>query len=338
MTATATSASPATGRVGTPAPNSDVLFGSIITADRTVTLDSSAVLNSVILNNAGDGDYFIVPETSQTLTLTGDAEVGVGGRHWLRAEVAGSAGLNVNGSGELVLDADNSFSGGLSVDGANVAIVHDDAIPTGNSITIQNGGQVRFWGPGNSFFIGAGSAGYGTGTISDTISIDATSTLYVNDGADITFSGQISGDGGVTLDGNYTGGNATFAAAHTYGGVTQLRRDSILTLTGSGTLGASDGTAATRTYLANESQLVLDGVAVGNEYIVMDENYDGEPAKVSSNGASSIAGNIHAGTGDTGSHYEITSAAGGTLTLSGTLSSFDGAVPNDRYLRLQWRR
>ena len=317
--------------LGTPAPNSDVLFGGVITADRTVTLDSSVQLNSAILNNAGDGDYFIVPDTNQTLTLTGDAELAVGGRHWMRAEVTGTTGLNVNGSGELVLDADNSFSGGLTVDGANLAVVNDDAIPAGNAITIQNGGQVRFWGPDNTFFTDAGSAGYGTGTVSDSISIDATSTLYVNDGADITFTEQISGDGGVRLDGDYTSGSATFPTAKTYGGVTVIDNESVLTLTGSGTLGASDGTSATRTNIQGEGQLALDGVSVGNEYIVLDENEDGQPAKIASSGTSSIAGNIHAGAGDTGSHYEISSAAGGTLTLSGTLSSFDAAGTNDRY-------
>ena len=235
----------------------------------------------------------------------------------------------MNGGGELVLDADNSFSGGLSVDGTNLAIVNNDAVPAGNSISIQNGGQVRYWGADNEFFTGQGSAGYGTGTVADAISIDSTSVLQVNDGANVTFSGLISGDGGVTVDGNYTGGRATLSAANTYGGVTQLSRDSVLTLSGSGKLGASDGTAATRTNIGDEGQLVLNGVAVGNEYIVLAENEDGQPAKIVSTATSSIAGNIHAGTDDSGSYYEIKSNSG-TLTLSGTLSAYDGAAPNDR--------
>ena len=43
-----------------PGANEDVTLGSVITADRTVTLDVSPSVNSLTLDNSGDGDYFIV--------------------------------------------------------------------------------------------------------------------------------------------------------------------------------------------------------------------------------------------------------------------------------------
>ena len=215
-----------------PATDGDALLGPVITESRTVTLDANVQLNSIAFNNTPNGgDYFVAPQTAETLTLTGEAKVDVqAGRHWIRADVAGTVGLNTTGSGELVLDATNSFSGGLSVDDTNVAIVNTGALPAGSDITIQNGGQVQFWGADNAFFTGEGAAGYGTGTVSGTVSIDGTSTLYVNDGADVTFSGAITGDGGVTLDGSASGGIATFSVANSYNGITQLSGSSSLTL------------------------------------------------------------------------------------------------------------
>jgi autotransporter-associated beta strand protein len=171
-----------------PGANEDVTFGDIITADRTVTLDVSPSVNSLVFQNGSDGDYFIVPSTSETLTLTGDATVNtILGRHWLRAEIAGTAGLHATGPGELVLDADNSFSGGVTVQSTNLSVVNTDAIPAGNAIVLQNNGDLRFFGAENGFFHDDhGSPGFGTGTISSSVSVASGSILAVWDGADLT--------------------------------------------------------------------------------------------------------------------------------------------------------
>ena len=336
-----------------PAANGDVLLGTIITENRTVTLDSNVSVNSLTFNNpVNTGDYIIVPQTAEKLTLTGEAKVVSTGRHWLRAEVAGTAGLNLNGGGELVLDADNSFSGGVNVDGANLAIVNTDAIPAGNNISIQSGGQVRFWGADNAYFTGEGSAGYGTGTISTAVSIDSTSTLEINDGANVTFTGTvanegdidndngirvnggnatftntISGAGGVEVDSE---GSATFSSAMTYTGVTQVWTDSTLTLTGSATLGDDSGSAVTKTYLSYNGQIALEnGVALpATEYIQIDARPDGERVRIATSGNVSIAGNINAWNWGSGDYVEISSETGGTLTLGGTISGDDAY---DRY-------
>ncbi|MCA9240574.1 MAG: LamG domain-containing protein, partial [Planctomycetales bacterium] len=183
-----------------PGAGDSPTFGDAITANRTVTLDSSVSLNSVTFNNSGDGDYFIVPAASETLTLTGDAEVNTTGRHWLRAPVAGTAGLNTTGGGELVLDAVNTFSGGLNVGGTNVAVVNDGAIPAGNAITLQGAGDLRFYGASNGFFTGQGSAGFGTGTINDAVTVSNGSILGVFDGVDLTLAGPVTANGVLSAD------------------------------------------------------------------------------------------------------------------------------------------
>ena len=308
-----------------PATDGDALLGSIITADHTVTLDSNIQLNSLTLSNAGDGDYYIVPAAAQTLTLTGEAKIDVAGRHWMREQIAGTSGLNATGSGELVLDAANSFSGGLNIDGTNVAVVNTDALPAGTDITAINGGSVRFWGANNGFFTDHGSAGYGTGTVAGNVSLDATSAVQVNDGADVTFTGVISGDGSVSV----SSANADFSTAHTYAGTTTLAGDGTLTLSGAGTLGAADGTAATQTNINDTAQLVLDNVSLGDENLVLGERADGSAAHVLSTGANTIAGNIYADIPGDGGHYILESTSG-TLTLGGTISAYDAAEPNDR--------
>ncbi|QDU57984.1 hypothetical protein Pan181_42090 [Aeoliella mucimassa] len=345
------------GVAPTSGASTNVLFSDIISANRTVTVDNGGAafqVNSIVFDNpAGNGDYHLVANSNETFQLTGDAEVNITGRHWLQLGVAGTSGLNVTGPGELVLDAANSFTGGIVVDDANLAVTHADAIAAGNDITVQNTGLLRIWGPNNGFFSDNGATGYDTGSIDGNISISSGSDFRISDGATVAISGAIATDGTFDINGAdvtasgvisgsaaprlYVGANdqaasLTMSAANTYNGVTLANNTSVITLTGAGTLGASDGTAATGTTLAEESQLALDGIAVGNEYILLSENFDGEQAKIASSGNSSIAGNIHAGTDDEGSHYEFSSAAGGNLTLSGTVSAFDGAAPNDRFL------
>ncbi|MCA9233900.1 MAG: autotransporter-associated beta strand repeat-containing protein [Planctomycetales bacterium] len=311
---------------GAPTANSDVSFGPIITANRTVTLSSSASLNSINFNNAGDGDYFLVPQASETLTLAGDASIVTSGRHWLRIPVAGASGLNASGAGELVLDAANTFTGGVTVDDANLAIVNTQALPSGNAITIQNNGQVQFWGPDNGFFTDQGSTGYASGTISSAISIDATSQLAINDGAVMTLSGAITGAGGVAVN----GGVATVSTAKTYTGQTTINGGS-LRLTGAGTLGASDGTAAAQTVITgNEAtgQLQLPGgISVGDELLVLGARQltAADAVHVTSAGSNSWAGNIKGDAG--GSQYNIESTSG-TLQLSGILSAPDSGERN----------
>ena len=334
--------------------STNLLFGQIITANRTVAIEnggSAFQVNSIRFDNVlNAGDYFLTADSTETIELLGDASIEVmEGRHWVRAELTGTNGLNVSGPGELVLDAANTFSGGIVVDDTNLAVVHASAIPAGNDIAIQNNAQVRLWGPGNGFFVDvSGSTGFDGGTIDGNITIDPTSELSVRDGATATFTGTIDvqnlllvDNATATASGMISGGTSgnspiqvgvnggagpaslTLTAANTYSGTTQTWVDSVVTVSGSGTLGVSDGTIANGTYLSADGQLALESVALGNEFLFLDSNSVGEQAKVASTGNSSISGNIYASEyGDADNLYGITSD-GGTLTLTGTLSAFD---------------
>ncbi len=313
--------------IGTaPANGSDILFGNIITANRDVTLDQNVSLNRISFNNTGDGDYFIVPAGSQTVTLTGDAEVNTTGRHWMRAELAGTAGLNVAGEGEFVLDAANSFTGGLNVDNANLAILHADAIPLGNNITVVNDAEMRFWGTDNVFFGTNGATGYTTGTVTGTIDIDATSEVQVNDGATVTFDGVISGAGQLN---NFAGnGSMILNAANTYSGSTQITSGTV-TLNNNASLGAGGGVSGSGTTLAgnaNTGQIVLPGGRnIAGEVLTFGarEGAAVDTIGLASTGNNTWGDNIVGAAG--GTNYNI-SSNGGTLTLNGILSAPDTGV------------
>ncbi len=309
-----------------PGANADVEFGSAITANREVTLTSNVTINTATFNN-GAGDYFIVPAAAQTLTLTGLATIDVaGGRHWSRANIAGTSGANFTGGGEFILDADNSFSGGLNVDNANLGITHADAIPTGNAISIVNGGQVQIWGPENQFFIDNGATLVSSLTLSNPISIDATSSFHINNGAAVNVTGVISGAGTVDV----FDAPATLSAANTYTGVTNVSGDGVLTPGNNAALGAG-GTGASGTVVfgdQNTSSVALTGGrTIANEVLRPGarQNATIDAPHLTSAGTNAWNGNILGELGGTNYNFLSTS---GTLTLGGTLSAPDTGVRN----------
>ncbi|WP_425398732.1 beta strand repeat-containing protein [Aeoliella sp.] len=317
-------------------PTDNAIFGGVLTADNapaTVTLDSAASVDRVTFNNGND--YILAgPEA---LTLTGSAGINaVAGRHWVRAELAGTNGLNTSGSGELVLDGVNSFSGGLSVDGTNLAIINNGAIPAGNSITATNSAQVRFWGSNNAFFgdadgnptgVASGLDPNTTLTIDGNVSIDASSVVEVNDGANVAFTGVISGEGSVSIN---TGSTAVISNANTYTGATFVNGGTT-TINNASALGAGDGTAATRTVIggnANDGKLVLTGnITVADELLEFSarEGDAADAVGLSSDGSNTWTGNVMGVAGGTQYNLESTS---GTLTLAGTISAPDNSPRN----------
>ena len=350
-----------------PSAGADVMFSEVIAENRTVTLDSNVTVNSLTFDNTlNAGDYIITGDTDpndpnnalNTLTITSGAVKLIEGRHWLNAEITGSAGLNISGTGELVLNASNSYTGGsITVDAADVSVTDAGAIPSSNAITLQNDASLSFWGSNNTWFgetYGTGLDPNSTVSLSGAVSVDATSNLQVNDGADVSFTGAvanegeiavlggtasfsntISGSGGITLAvGEGVGGSATLSGTTSYSGVTWIWGESTLNLTGSATLGDDPNGALTHTKLSYDgAQVALSDVAIpSTEFIHIDGSPDGGRAKIASSGTSSIAGSISAWYHGYGEFVEIASETGGTLTLSGTLSATsDDLDPNNGY-------
>lgn len=320
-------------------PTDTALFAGALTADNApavITVDSAASVDSVRFSNAND--YILAGNAA--LTLTGAAQVNVvSGRHWNRGELAGTNGLNVSGAGEFVLDGNNSFSGGLTANDATVSVTSADAIPAGNDIAVSNSGVVQFFGEENGFF-GNGNPlddptdpGNGTGVatgldpnstlaIGGNVSIDETSSVIVHDGANVAFSGVISGAGNVTVN---SGSTVAVSGTNTYSGVTTVNGGT-LTVSNAAALGAGDGTAATQTVIGgndNDGTLALSGgITVANELLQFNarEGDAVEAVGLSSTGNNAWNGNIRGDLG--GTQYNIESTSG-TLTIGGTFSAPD---------------
>ncbi|QDU57207.1 beta strand repeat-containing protein [Aeoliella mucimassa] len=185
-----------------PGTNEHVTFGNIITANRTVTLDANTTVSSMSFSNAGDGDYYLTPQASQTLTIT-SGSVSASGRHWIQAEIAGSAGLTKTGSGELILDAANSYTGNTTISGGTLSVLNNNALPTGGNVSIASGATLLLSG-GDVFF--------GDNGMQST-------------GFDSTLSGVLSGGGNLLLGG---GANVTLTGANTFtGGVIVIEASSL---------------------------------------------------------------------------------------------------------------
>lgn len=328
-------------------PTTDAIFGGALTAPMTpddpVLLTTNRSLQTVTFSNAND--YIIDSQNgTETLTLTGPAEIRTqSGRHWIRSRLAGTAGANFSGAGELVLDGSNSFTGGITVNDTQVSVTNAAAIPAGNTISIDNAGSVRFFGSDNGFFGNPDTFNTGIDspiTLGSPIAIvDAASFMDFNNGVTATISGVVSGEGSIGVQSE---SDVTLTAANTYNGATNVN-DSTLTVTGSGTLGSTMG--ATNTF--GEGTVVLNGVTVGNEQFGLSDAgqiqlvgatvgtapgsslittagaADGTRPSIASSGTSTLRSNILAGNAGTGEFVEISSAAGGTLTLSGTLAADD---------------
>ncbi len=310
-----------------PAAGADVLFGNVITDNRTVTLNANIAPGSITFSNTGDGDYFLVPQAAQTITLT-NATVSTTGRHWIRAGVNTSGGtLTLNGSGELVLDATNSLNSAVVVDSTNLAVVNNDALNGSGAVTVQNGGQLRFVGPNNTFFTDQGSAGYGTGTLARAVALDETSSLSVTDGADLTLNtptgtGTVNADGGTLRVGTgNASSNVEFVA---------LGESGVIVVDGADDLGnggtVDNGTRALGNENAGRIELT-NNVTIANELLTLGarELSAIEAVHLSSAGNNTWNGNILGTVGGTRYNLESTS---GTLTLGGTISAPDTAVRN----------
>ena len=201
----------------------DMANGGVLKLTDTIGIPSSV---TEVTLNAGGG----------TLDLAGSLNVTV--------PIDGPGGLTLAGSGVLILNGNNGYAGGTTVDGGTLQLgVGSDLGDSAGGLTV-NGGTLDM--NGNDITVGSLS---GTGgVIEDTGTIGGT-TLTVDQAADTAFSGVIQ-DGLALIK---TGvGTLTLAGANTYTGGT--------TITG----GALQGTTASlKGIIYNDATVVFDQESSG---------------------------------------------------------------------------
>ena len=215
--------------------------------------------------------------------------------------IGGTGGITKVGTGALTLAGANTYSGLTSVNAGTLQLGAANRIAAASDITVASGATFNL----NNFAEAAGSiAGAGNITL-------GTATLTAGgDNASTTFSGVLSGTGGLTKFGT---GTLTLSGGTAYSGATNIN---------AGTLVAANPTAL-------GSSIVGATVAVGATLQVADVALSDVPIKLSGDGVAGVG--ALTGTGAASVAGPVTLAAntqvgagpGASLTLNSTL---DGAA------------
>jgi autotransporter-associated beta strand protein len=110
-----------------------------ITADRTVTLDTSRTINTLRFGDlSGDQNWTLNSSGGSALTLSGVPSIVVNqNTATLSIPLAGTNGFTKSGPGTLVLDAGNSLSGTLNLDSGSTS-ANDGAVRITSSAALAN--------------------------------------------------------------------------------------------------------------------------------------------------------------------------------------------------------
>lgn len=316
---------------GEPSASQIALFGDLGLGRTTVTLDASYTIAGIKFDTDATSSYTLGQSGSRTLTLSGavpyiqqqSAVNQTIGGFALRlnantvADITGAGNLTINsaitqtggtrslirdgsGSGILILNGANTFSGGLFLNQGIVRAGNNAALGTG-AATISDGATLQLSGgitATNAITVaGQGVSGAGaiqtvngSNTLSGAITLSNNTTFAADTSTTLTASGPISGSGkNLTLQG---AGNINLSGAITTGTGTLTSNS-----TGTVTLSGTTANTYTGTTTVNSGTLVLNKTA----------------------GVNAIAGNVVVGDGtgtDTlrlGANNQIANTANVTL-------------------------
>ncbi|MDU9414091.1 Ig-like domain-containing protein [Pseudomonas sp. zfem005] len=200
-----------------------IVFASNL-AGQTLNLNAGSINESLTFDMDQASGLIL---TGGTLTLGGGTTQtfthGAGDTATISSVIAGSGALTKAGAGNLTLSGSgNTFSGATTISAGTLTVSGGDALASNTSVSVAAGATLALAGNealGN--LSGAGSVTLGS------------FNLTSNQTADTTFSGGISGTGGVTF--NQTGAatySTTLSGTNTYTGATVLANYGWLKLNG----------------------------------------------------------------------------------------------------------
>ncbi len=239
--------------------NASIEYGSNVDIDGNVTTSGTGgiayvgntanvtaadpVLTSVSTINFLSGSI-IGNNNALTIDTSGTAAFGVFGG----GDINGLTALNQNGSGTLTLDSSNStYTGTTNINAGTLKLGAANAVPSGSNVTMAAGTVFNL----NNFSDTIGSlSGSGSVTL-------GSGTLTTGDTIDTTYSGIISGSGGLTKQG---ADNFTLSGANTYTGATSINSGT-LSISNANGLGNS-GTHTSGVSVASGTTLNIDGVVI----------------------------------------------------------------------------
>lgn len=277
----------------------------------TLKLGSAGALSPNTTLSVADGASFDANGFAQTLSnLGGTGTINVGqaglavtptGENVFTGTIAGTGGLTMNGTGTLVLGNANNFTGATTVSQGTIRLGTEGALPTGTAVSLGAAATLDLNGHAATLSQLTGAGEIALGTASLTIS-QSTST---------TFTGEISGTGGLVKSGT---GVLTLGGANDFTGATTVSQGTIRL----GTAGAlPTGTAVT---LGASATLDLNGHAatLGQLTGAGEVTLGAASLTISQNASTTFSGGI-SGTGG------LVKEGNGLLTLSGT-NNFTGTT------------
>ncbi|MGC8099925.1 Ig-like domain-containing protein [Metapseudomonas otitidis] len=286
-----------------------IIFASNL-AGQTLNLNAVSINESLTLDMDQASGLIL---TGGTITLGGGTTQtfthGAGDTATIASIITGSGALTKAGAGNLTLSgAANAFSGATTISAGTLTVSGGDAISSNSSVSVAAGATLALAGNeaiGN--LSGAGSVTLGS------FSLTSTQT------ADTTFSGAISGTGGVTI--NQAGSatySTTFSGTNTYTGATILANYGWLKLDGDASMANNSAVRvngnSTLTLLSDQTigSLASSGAAARIQLGSYTLTAGGD------NTTTSVIG-VVSGTGS------LVKQGSGTLTLSGS-NTYGGAT------------
>ncbi|MHA6493530.1 DUF4347 domain-containing protein [Pseudomonas borbori] len=283
------------------------------TGSQTIAFASSLAstaltINSVSLNESLTFDMDAangMSLTSGTLTL-GAATTqtfinGTGDTATFSGVIAGSGAFTKAGAGALSLSATNTYSGATTVSAGTLTVSGGDAISSNSSVTVAGGATLAL---SNNETIGnlsgAGAVTLGSNTLTSTITTDT------------TFSGGISGTGGLSVN---QSGAATFAltlsGTNTYTGNTTTLNFGWLKLNGDASVSSSSALRANGNSIITLQSDQTVG-SLGSNSATATVNLGSFTLSAGGDNTSTTVSGVIAGTGN------LVKQGSGTLTLAGT--------------------
>ncbi|MBX3623897.1 MAG: DUF4347 domain-containing protein [Rhizobacter sp.] len=273
------------------------LAGQTVSASSASTLGESLTLDLDSASGATISGGTLSISSTYTLTVTnGSSDTAT-----ISTTLGGAGSLAKSGAGTVTLSGTNSYTGGTTVSAGTLTVSGGDAISSTGTVTVNSGATLALSsteGIGN--LAGAGSVTLG----SNTLGMDLT--------ADTTFSGGISGTGGLSIG---QSGAATYAltlsGTNTYTGTTTTINYGWLRLNGDAALSDSS-----QLRINGNSRLTLLSDQTAGSLFSNNANASiilgSYTLTVGGDNTSTTANGVISGTGN------LVKTGSGTLTLAGT--------------------
>ncbi|WP_445009218.1 Ig-like domain-containing protein [Pseudomonas tohonis] len=306
-----------------------IVFASNL-AGQTLNLNAGSINESLTFDMDQASGLIL---TGGTLTLGGGTTQtfthGAGDTATISSVIAGSGALTKAGAGNLTLSGSgNTFSGATTISAGTLTVSGGDALASNTSVSVAAGATLALAGNealGN--LSGAGSVTLGS------------FNLTSNQTADTTFSGGISGTGGVTF--NQAGAatySTTLSGTNTYSGSTILANYGWLKLNGDASMADTNAVRVNgNSVLTLLSDQTVGSLASNNANASIQlGSYTltagGDNTSTSVSGAVSGTGSlVKQGSGTltlsgSNSYGGTTTVSGGTLSIAGDGNLGSGAV------------